>query len=135
MCSTFPHNFTQGRLKELRVEVWVNLLQTFGLAVVILLAIGVAIWKGAGWVGRELIIPLRDKLLNRLVAFFDKMDDAVERLTTTLGKVDQNVGTMLGLMNCHTGFLRQQAEKTTEAAEAVKKVVVAETSGHAEHHR
>lgn len=102
---------------------WVQLLQTFGLAVVVLFAVGVALWKAAGWVGREIIIPIRDRIIARVLGVADKLE-------TTLDKVSQDIDLMLKLQGKQTGLTQKQALKVQEAAcammeaaDAAKKIV------------
>lgn len=90
-----------------------QMLQTFGLAVVILFAIGVAGWRMAGWFGKEIVIPFRDKVLTRWLTVMDKMEASVE-------KVDRNVDQVLALMKQQVGLQRVQTEKVSEAADKLK---------------
>lgn len=65
---------------------WVALLQTFGLAVVILFALGIGIWKVAVWIGKELIIPFRDKAIDQFASFLARLDRNVDAMTNNLEK-------------------------------------------------
>lgn len=63
---------------------WVTLLQTFGLAVTILFAVGLGFWRAAAWSAREIILPFRDRFVNEMASFLRKIE-------TTIGKLDVNV--------------------------------------------
>ena len=108
------------------MEVWINLIQTFGLAVVILFAVGLGIYKASRWVASEIVIPLRDNAAARFVHVLDKVD-------TTLAKMDRNVDTMLLLMNRQVCLFQKHAEQVIEASQATKKSVSETGSG--PHHR
>lgn len=96
------------------MEVWINLIQTFGLAVVILFAVGLGIYKASRWIAAEIIIPFRDSAVARFVKVLDKID-------TTLVKLDRNVDTMLTLMNRQVGLVQKQTEQVIETSKVVKK--------------
>jgi hypothetical protein len=61
---------------------WVSIVANLGIPATILMALGIAFWRILAWVGREIIIPMRDRLLTRLTGFFDRVDDALETLTS-----------------------------------------------------
>ncbi len=89
------------------MEPWLQLLQTFGLAVVILFAIGIAAWKIVRWAGLELIIPLRDKGLTKFVAF-------LERIEATVGKLDANVDSVTSNLSQQTASLKGLQDTTSK---------------------
>lgn len=70
---------------------WITLLQTFGLAVVILIAIGLAIWRLSKWTGKEVVIPLRDQVISRFLAFLSKIENTVSKLDTNVDRVTNNL--------------------------------------------
>jgi hypothetical protein len=70
------------------VEVWTNILTNFGPLALILIAIGFGCWRVLAWVGREMLIPLRDKValplgetvIVRVVRFCDRIEATLEKL-------------------------------------------------------
>ena len=122
------------------VETWANLLQTFGLAVMIIVASGYALWKGVRWAGREIIIPIRDRIISRVITAADKLESTLDKLDrnveagmkafdstsrkveSTLTKVDQNVALMLRLQGKQTGETKKQTVIAKEAAGAMREV-------------
>lgn len=84
---TAPTNGVTAALAFLRnpeqlgaeMEVWTNLLQTFGLASMIIVAGGYGLWRMVVWIGRELVIPIRDNLIAAMkqqMALVEKQWDA-----------------------------------------------------------
>lgn len=66
------------------MEAWAQLAVSGGIGAVIVLGTGYGLWKGTGWTGLNIIIPVRDRLLK----FFDNLDvvlpamkDAIEKNT------------------------------------------------------
>lgn len=70
---------------------WLNLLQTFGLAVVILFAIGIAAWRSAVWFSREIVLPVRDRMLDRFIAFLGKIEGTVDKLNGNVDAITSNL--------------------------------------------
>src|SRR4051812_28216228 len=66
---------------------WLQIGKDFGTNAVVLVALGVAIWRVMVWFGREIIIPVRDRLLTRLEQFFDGLDVTLNTLTENVGVV------------------------------------------------
>lgn len=79
---------------------WLQLLQTFGLAVAILIAMGTALWRITSWSAREIVIPLRDKAVSRFTLFLDHIE-------TTVSKLDINVDTVTNNLRAQTDALKQ----------------------------
>lgn len=97
---------------------WIQLLQTFGLAVVILFAVGMALWQSTRWFGREIVLPLRDKALARFGAFLTKIEATIEKL-------DVNVDTVTDNLERQTLSLRQLQETNAGMAEGQQRVAQA----------
>jgi hypothetical protein len=58
----------------------IGLIERYGIPVVVLIAVSlacVAVWK---FVAKEIILPLRDRLIQRVVAFFDRLDLTLDRI-------------------------------------------------------
>ena len=104
-------------------EPWLNLLQTFGLAVTVLVAIALALWRIAVWTGREVVIPLRDKWLTRWDSFLADLSTALVKLDANLSRmaatVEQQARTLercqlqartLETLNMHTREEREKAQ-------------------------
>ena len=89
---------------------WLALVQTFGVAVAILVAVGLAAVRVAQWTAREIILPIRDKLMGRFLAFFDKIEE-------TVAKVDRNVDQM-------TDTLERQSDSLSRMGERLDRLVV-----------
>lgn len=45
------------------MDPWVELLKTFGLAVMIIFSGGWGLWKMIVWTGNEIVVPIRDALV------------------------------------------------------------------------
>ncbi len=95
------------------LDPWLNVLQTFGLAVTVLAAAGVALWRGANWTAQHIVIPLRDQLLARTVDFFGRLD-------ATLDRVETNVDAMTVTLQRHTNAIEQSARTQAETLELVR---------------
>ena len=72
------------------MEVWVNLLQTFGVAVVCLIALALAIWRVLRWSGENVVKPIVAKHIESMT----KMDVAVDSLTATTSKLAEKIEQM-----------------------------------------
>jgi len=70
---------------------WTNLLQNFGVAVVSLVAMAFAIVIVSKFIAREVFLPFRDKMLTRLMTFFDRLDVTLDKLD----RATDNHGTLL----------------------------------------
>lgn len=80
---------------------WVALLQTFGLATVILIFIAAAGWKIVPWIGTKVIERLVDKyiqLIDSLIVSVTKQGDVF----TKVGIVMEQLGRTLENMGQHT---------------------------------
>lgn len=62
---------------------WLTLLQTFGLAVVILVFLAFGGWKLAQW-----LAPRFDKVFDRVISFVDKVERTDDRLNRLESKVE-----------------------------------------------
>lgn len=70
---------------------WLTILQTFGLAVVVLLFLGACSWKAAPWVGENVIRPI----VTRYVSLLDALIESVQRQV----QVMEGLGVTLQSMN------------------------------------
>lgn len=104
------------------MDVWAQLLQTFGLAVTILFAVGVAIWKGAGWFGREIIIPIRDKVISRVVDVADKLEMTLDKVDRNVDKMGHDIELMMKMQGKQTIDVRQAAGAMKEVADVTKQL-------------
>ena len=59
---------------------WGKLVETTGVSFVVLLAIGWAISRVAVYFAKQIYEPIRDKLLERIVRFFDNLDSVLMKL-------------------------------------------------------
>ena len=57
-----------------------------GIPMFLLIAVGLAIWRILVWVGREMILPVRDKLLAKAVDVLDRVDSTLKVLEGHVGK-------------------------------------------------
>lgn len=63
---------------------WTTIGNTFGVATMILVAVGYGTYKGSGWLAKEIILPVRDKLIGRLLDFVDKLESTVEEVKVNI---------------------------------------------------
>lgn len=73
---------------------WMQLLQTFGVAVVCLFALGVAVWRGANWVATHIVTPMVDRhlrLLDALIASVLAQGEVSAQQVETLKKIGHSV--------------------------------------------
>lgn len=80
---------------------WVRLLETFGLATVIVLFLGVCIWRCGGWVGEHVITPLVGRYLRLLDALIISVTKQGEALTR-VGEAMEKLSNTLDMMGKHT---------------------------------
>lgn len=111
------------------MEPWMSLLQTFGLAVVVLFAIGIALWKASRWVGAEIIIPLRDTMISALTSFFSRMERGMDKMEDTLNRIDSNVSNVLRVTSQQVVEVKRQAERVAEASDKIQQKLT-NGSGH-----
>lgn len=98
------------------MDFWVNLLQTFGLAVVILFAIGVGIWRMTRWFGAEIVIPFRDRLITKIVEAIDHLEDTLER-------IDRRTERTLEVLSRGVSQVVQKTEDVKQAAVEVRQAM------------
>lgn len=76
---------------------WVTLLQTFGLATMIILFLGICIWRAGGWAGENVVRPVVDryiKLIDSLIVSVTKQGEAMDKQSaamTTMAEVFREV--------------------------------------------
>lgn len=81
---------------------WVSLVQTFGVAVTILLFMGAGSWKVAPWIGSTVIQPIVErylKLLDALIASVLKQAEVLERLGHTMEAMGKVAGESSGALS------------------------------------
>jgi hypothetical protein len=92
---------------------WISLLQTFGLAVTILFAVAIAVWRLSKWVGKEIVIPLRDQAISRFIAFLDRVEHTVSKVDVNVDKMTLN----LDKQTCALESIEKQATQQTNQGE------------------
>lgn len=63
------------------MESWVELLKTFGLAVMIIFSGGWGLWKIIVWTGNEIVVPIRDALVAGLNEQLKQISDHAKERT------------------------------------------------------
>ena len=66
---------------------WITLGTNFGVAAIILVAIGLGVYKGSKWVGSEILIPVRDRLMGRALGFIDNIEGAIQKLCNSVDSI------------------------------------------------
>jgi uncharacterized protein YukE len=69
------------------MEVWVDAVRNVGIPAVILLGIGLLVWRGGAWVGEVILRPAVEMHLE----FMKAMSKAVERLVAVLEELSQAI--------------------------------------------
>jgi hypothetical protein len=90
------------------MEPTFQFIDRYGIPVVILVVLGVVFWKVGKFVGYELIIPIRNNLIGRIIAFFDHMDQSLDRMEANHGQ--------------HGGVLVRIEEKIEMVAETCDRI-------------
>lgn len=70
---------------------WMQLLSTFGAPMFVLVAIGIGGWRVLGWVGRELIVPARDKLFARVDSFCDRVEVTLDKQAAAISRLAERL--------------------------------------------
>jgi hypothetical protein len=71
------------------MEPWVKLFESLGTATAVL-AVGTAgLWVGLRWCAREIVIPLRDRVISGLVEFFAKLTVTMDKVTESVDKMSE----------------------------------------------
>lgn len=78
---------------------WSNLLQTFGLAVTVLVVFSLAVWRILAWIAREIIIPGRDRFLLRIDDFFSTMSGVLDRVDQEMARVTASQSRQTEILN------------------------------------
>lgn len=66
------------------MEQWLLVVQNFGLATAILGLLGFGAWKTLVWVGREVVIPARDRLIGRLMVLLDSIEATMAKMAHSI---------------------------------------------------
>lgn len=68
---------------------WLNVLETFGVSVLIITFMGACVWKGGSWIGTNVIKPIVERyiiLLDALIASVTKQGETMVKVGSTLEK-------------------------------------------------
>jgi hypothetical protein len=68
-----------------------SMVQTFGLASVLLACIMFGLWKIIAWVGKEIILPIRDSVIARMLLFFDRAEVTFARMESSIEKIEGSI--------------------------------------------
>lgn len=74
---------------------WQRLFDTFGVPTVALIGMALAIYWVARFTAKELIIPLRERLITRIFNFFDRLDHTIDRMDTRDVQLDSKARRIL----------------------------------------
>lgn len=100
---------------------WVSLLQTFGLATMIILFMGVCIWKGGGWAGENVVKPI----VERYIRLIDSLIVAVAKQGEAMDKQGIAMTAMITLFNEMVTILsqlRKNGSQSSSDGSGVRKV-------------
>lgn len=73
------------------MEPWLTILQTFGVAVTCLAALGFAVWRTAKWMGANFLVPVRDAHIK----FLEKLENGLQSLMTDQKTQSHNIEHMV----------------------------------------
>lgn len=68
-----------------------DLVRTVGVPVAVLAVFSWAIWKILIWVGTEVVIPVRDKLISKAVAVMDQMSVTLATMSASLERITEQL--------------------------------------------
>ncbi len=77
----------------------IEIAKTVGVPVATLAAVCYAIWRVLIWVGREVVIPVRDKLLNKGVTVLDRMDSSISSLQDLMERTGEKIERSLAILD------------------------------------
>jgi hypothetical protein len=66
---------------------WLPIVQSVGVPVTILAAFAWGVWQSLRWIGHELVIPFRDRLLARVLDLLDRTDHTLTLLNAHLERM------------------------------------------------
>lgn len=73
---------------------WISVMETFGLAGIILGFVGVCIWRGAGWTAAKVVSPVVDRyiaLIDALIISVTKQGDAMVRMVEIMSHLADKI--------------------------------------------
>jgi hypothetical protein len=92
----------------------IELVKTVGVPVATLATLCYAIWMVLIWVGREVVIPVRDKLLTKGATVLDRMDSSIQSLQSLMENMSEKIERSLaGLERIEAGD-RTLPQRTAE---------------------
>lgn len=62
---------------------WTGVIKEVGVMGAVLIAVAYAIARITVWISKELVLPLRDKVISRLMGFLDKLETAILEVNRT----------------------------------------------------
>ena len=71
------------------MEPWLQLLQTFGVAVTCLLALSYGVYRAAKWMAVEVLVPTRDLFFRQILATMARVEDTTKHLETAEGHLSE----------------------------------------------
>lgn len=104
---------------------WVDLLQTFGLATMIILFIGLCIWKGSAWIGENVIKKIVEKyvvLLDALIASVTKQGDTMTKVGSTLEKEGDTLSKVGNVLEKLGGTLDQMGQHVIKSMSVLEHI-------------
>jgi hypothetical protein len=84
-----------------------SIAKDFGVPVAILVVFVLGVWLLMRWFGAQIVIPIRDTILARVVRFFDKLEGTLDALT-------HNVESVSGHMEVQTAILQRVEARQIE---------------------
>ena len=70
---------------------WPSLIHSLGVPLVVLGALSYALWQAFIWAAREVVIPVRDKLLTKAIDLLDRLAACLDRHSDLLDRLEENV--------------------------------------------
>lgn len=113
---------------------WLHIVQSLGIPAAILIFLGWVGWKAGRWIGAEVVIPARDKLLSRFFAFLDKIEQTVAKLDVNVDAVTSNLEqqtvSLRAIREGHDRVAVQLEERHDSLDEVIRAAVIAGTTRH-----
>jgi cell shape-determining protein MreC len=104
-------------------DVWITLLNNFGVPSAMLFLITFGMWKVLRWSGLNLIIPIRDNLVFRMGKFFDKLETAMDSVVTNVEKLTNYQAHQTSTLEKQTVTLSKLEASSTAQAEVAAKIL------------
>lgn len=76
------------------MEPWFNAIGSLGIGAVITLGTGFFLWKVTGWIGTEMFIPFRDKIIALAVELGAELKSMLIETRKSIGEVRDSIGEM-----------------------------------------